>query len=228
MRFHEQPPNSGRGRSGRDSYHHGNLREALIAHAIDLIAERGPSGFAFAELARAAGVSPAAPYRHFRDRNALVSEIARRGFDRLTDVLAAAWNGGHPGALAAIEACGRAYLAFARAEPALYAAMFENALPEPAEPSLVLAADRAFRVLRQAAAAACERLPQERRPPALMVALHLWSLAHGIAALFVGRAGRARRKLPMPAEALLEAGVLIYLQSLGLAAGLSGAPITSA
>ncbi len=228
MRFHDQPPNSGRGTTGRDSYHHGNLREALISRAIDLIAERGPSGFAFAELARAAGVSPAAPYRHFRDRNALVSEIARRGFDRLTDVLATASNGGHPDALAAIEACGRAYLAFARAEPALYAAMFENALPEPAEPSLVLAADRAFGVLRQAAAAACERLSPERRPPALMVALHLWSLAHGIAALFVGRAGTARRKLPMPAEALLEAGVLIYLQSLGLAAGLSETPITSA
>ena len=58
---------------GRDSYHHGNLREALVAAALALIAERGLSGFAFAELARAAGVSAAAPYRHVRDRNAVRS-----------------------------------------------------------------------------------------------------------------------------------------------------------
>ena len=66
----------------RDSYHHGNLREALVEAARRLIAERGLGGFAFAELARAAGVSPAAPYRHFRDRGALVAELARQGFER--------------------------------------------------------------------------------------------------------------------------------------------------
>jgi len=201
---------------GRDSYHHGNLREALIETALRLIAERGPAGFAFVELARAAGVSPAAPYRHFADRNALLAELARRGFDRFTDELETAWNGGRPDPVAAIEACGRAYLSYARREPAFYAVMFESAVSVE-DPALRLASERAFGVLRAAADAACATMT-ENRPPALMVALHIWSLAHGVASLFVGRGDLARRKLPMTPEDLLEAGLLIYLQALGLGA----------
>ena len=60
------------------AYHHGNLREALIQAARDLIKEKGPAGFTFADAARSAGVSPAAPYRHFRDRDALVA-VAMNG-----------------------------------------------------------------------------------------------------------------------------------------------------
>jgi AcrR family transcriptional regulator len=200
---------------GRDSYHHGNLREALIAAALLLIAERGPAGFAFAELARAAGVSPAAPYRHFRDRNAVLGEIARRGFERFTGDLERAWQGGRPDPLRALEACGRAYLDFARREPAMYAVMFESGLAMEDEPGLLLAFDTAFAVLRRASEAACGTMTANR-PPALMVALHVWSLAHGIASLFVERGERARRKLPMSPEELLEAGLLIYFQSVGL------------
>lgn len=202
--------------ASRDSYHHGNLREALIDTALRLIAERGPAGFAFAEVARAAGVSPAAPYRHFRDRNALVAEVARQGFEHLADRLDIAWGLGLPNSVAAIEACGRAYLAFARAEPAFYAAMFETTFADDDAAFLSAAADRAFGVLRRAAEAACGTLPPKARPPALMVALHLWSMAHGVASLFV-TAGATRRKLPMTPEELLEAGLLVYLQSVGLA-----------
>ena len=209
---------SGPGSQGRsrDTYHHGNLREALVAAALALIAERGPAGWALAEVARAVGVSPAAPYRHFRDRNALVGEIARRGFDAFTTELETAWAGGRPDPVTAIESCGKAYLAFARREPATYAAMFETGVPIDEDPALLLAADRAFAVLRRAAEAACLSLPGPRRPPALMVALHVWSLSHGIASLFIGHATGPRRKLPMMPEELLEAGLLIYLQSLGL------------
>lgn len=210
MRFDK--PQEGR---GRDSYHHGNLREALIETALRLIGERGPAGFAFAELARAAGVSPAAPYRHFRDRNALLGEIARRGFERFTEDLERAWQGGRPDPLRALEACGRAYLDFARREPASYAVMFEAGLPMEDEPGLLRASEDAFGVLRKASEAACS-IKLENRPPALMVALHVWSLAHGIASLFVERGDRSRRKLPMSPEDLLEAGLLIYFQSLGL------------
>lgn len=203
---------------GRDSYHHGNLREALIETALRLIAERGPAGFAFAELAREAGVSPAAPYRHFRDRNALLAEIARRGFERFEAELARAWNQGRPDPVTAIKNCGKAYLEFARREPASYAAMFDPDLPLD-DVQLRAASDRAFAVLREAAELACSLQVKGVRPPALMVALHLWALAHGIASLFVGRADAARHKLPMPPEDLLEAGMLIYLQSLGLEQG---------
>jgi AcrR family transcriptional regulator len=201
---------------GRDSYHHGNLREVLIENALRLIAESGPAGFSFAEVARAAGVSPAAPYRHFRDRNALVAEIARRGFERFAAELDAAWNQGKPNPVAAIENCGKAYLRFARREPAAYAAMFGSSLPLEADPSLLVASDQAFAVLRHAAEVACGSRRDGTRPPPLMVALHIWAMAHGIASLFVGRADGGQRKLPMTPEDLLEAGLLIYLQSLGL------------
>jgi AcrR family transcriptional regulator len=209
MRFRDQS-------GGRESYHHGNLREALIAAALLMIAERGPAGFSFAEVARAAGVSPAAPYRHFRDRNALIAEVARLGFERFTRDLEAAWNGGRPDPLRAIENCGRAYLGFARREPAAYAAMFEPGFPVEDDAGLLRAAEAAFGVLRHAADAACAIHPGPGRPPALMVALHLWSMAHGIASLFVGRPGAGHRRLPMTPEDLLEAGWLIYMESLGL------------
>ncbi len=203
----------------RDSYHHGNLREVLIEAALALIAERGPAGFAFAEVARAAGVSPAAPYRHFRDRNALVAEIARQGFERFTADLERAWNGGRPDAIAALENCGRAYLAFARREPAAYAAMFETGFALEEDAMLLAASERAFAVLRRAADGVCDLHKGKSRPPALMVALHIWAMAHGVASLFVGRLDAARRKLPMTPEELLESGVLIYLQSLAIIPG---------
>lgn len=199
----------------RRGYHHGNLREALIRAALDLIAERGPAGVNFAEAARAAGVSPAAPYRHYRDREALLADVARRGFELLEAELARAWNDGRPEPLAAFEAVGRAYLAFARNEPAYYAAMFESGLPPDVSTELRQASDRAFAVLRRAAEALCDRLPKGARPPALMVSLHVWALSHGIASLF-GRGDAARRKLPMTPEELLEAAVLVYLRGLGL------------
>jgi AcrR family transcriptional regulator len=164
---------SGRGRDGRRGYHHGNLREALIQAALDLIAQKGPAGFTFADAARSAGVSSAAPYRHFRDRDALLADIARRGFELFAEHLAGAWNDGRPDPFAAFEKVGRAYLAFAREEPAYYSAMFEAGLSSDDDPALRQAQERSFAVLRRAAEVLCARLPPERRPPALMVSLHV-------------------------------------------------------
>jgi AcrR family transcriptional regulator len=202
---------------GRRGYHHGNLREALIRAALALIAEKGPSGFTFAEAARSAGVSPAAPYRHFRDRDELMADVARRGFERFEAELGTAWNGGLPDPLRAFENLGRAYLAFARNEPAYYSAMFEAGLPLDTDPGLLQASERAFAVLRAASEVLAARMPKDGRPPSLMMALHIWALSHGVASLF-GRGDGARRKLPMSPEELLEAGVLIYLQGLGITA----------
>ena len=205
---------NGRG-GGSRGYHHGNLREALVAAALDLIRERGPFGFGFVEAARLAGVSPAAPYRHFRDRDELLAEVARRGFERFDAALEAAWDEGRPEPVRAFDRVGRAYLAFARNEPAYYAAMFEAALPLKDHPELAQAGERAFAVLRRAAETLSARAPEGKRPPALMMALHVWALSHGIASLFA-RGDAGRRSLPMSAEELLEAGVLIYLEGLGL------------
>jgi AcrR family transcriptional regulator len=202
------------GRDRSRGYHHGNLRETLIRAALELIEKKGPAGFTFADAARWAGVSSAAPYRHFRDRDALMADVAERGFEQFAEALGKAWNGGRPEPIAAFENVGKAYLRFAREEPAYYSAMFEAGLPPDADSDLREAADRAFAVLRNAAEAVCAILPRDGRPPASMVALHAWALAHGIASLF-GRGDAARRKLPMTPEELLEAGVLVYLQGLG-------------
>ncbi|MBV9784833.1 MAG: TetR/AcrR family transcriptional regulator [Acidisphaera sp.] len=200
----------------RRGYHHGNLREALVGATLELIAEKGPAGFTVAEAARLAGVSPAAPYRHFRDAEALLAEVALRGFEQLSASLSGAWRDGRPDLVTAFEALGRAYLGFARSEPAYYAAMFETRIPVEAHPDLAAASDHAFGLLRHAAEQLSAQLPKPERPPPLMMALHVWALSHGIASLFC-RPDRARRSLPMSAEELLEAGVLLYLQSFGLA-----------
>jgi AcrR family transcriptional regulator len=196
-------------------YHHGNLKEALLQAALDLIAEKGAAGFTFADAARIAGVSPAAPYRHFRDRDELLSNIAQRGFEQFESALSEAWDDGRPDTVSAFERVGKAYLAFAREKPAFYSAMFESGLAADVSAGLQAAAERAFAVIR----AAAERLaalapPGSPRPPALMMALHIWSMSHGVASLFA-RGDAARRKLPMSAEELLEAEVLIYLRGLG-------------
>lgn len=206
---------SGQGDRGRRGYHHGNLREALIAAALQLIGQKGAAGFSFAEAARAAGVSAAAPYRHFRDRDDLMAGVARLGFEKFEAALARAWDDGRPDPVAAFENVGKAYLAFARNEPAYYSAMFEAGVPLDSHPELQQAGDRAFAVLRHASDALCARLPKENRPPSLMMALHVWSMSHGVASLFA-RGDAARRKLPMSAEDLLEAGVLVYLRGLGI------------
>ena len=201
-----------RGR-GRRGYHHGNLREALIDAALALISEKGAAGFTIAEAARAAGVSPAAPYRHFRDRDALIMDVAKLGFEQFATGLEAAWDEGRPTPRAAFNRLGAAYLAFAREEPAFYAAMFESGLSLSEYPELRTAGDRAFGVLREACEAVIATLPAGRRPPALMMALHIWSLSHGIASLF-GRGDGARRAIPMEPGDLLEAATLIYLDGL--------------
>jgi AcrR family transcriptional regulator len=203
--------------SGRRGYHHGNLREALVRAALELIAQKGPAGFTFADAARWAGVSPAAPYRHFRDRDALLADVARRGFELFEAALAHAWNDGRPEPYRAFENLGRAYLAFARNEPAHYSAMFEAGISLDEDPGLREAAGRAFEVLRRGSEALAALAPPDKRPPAMMMSLHIWALSHGIASLFA-RGDAGRRSLPMAPEELLEAGVLVYLRGLGLIA----------
>ena len=202
-------------KEGPRGYHHGNLKEALLRAALELIAQKGPAGFTFAEAARWAGVSPAAPYRHFRDRDELLASIALRGFNLFEAALARVWDDGRPDVFVAFDRLGKAYLNFARTEPAYYSAMFEAAIPLATNPELREAGDRAFAVLRAAAEKICAQTPTRTKPPALMVALHIWAISHGIASLF-GRGDAARRTLPMSPEDLLEAEVLIYLRGLGV------------
>jgi AcrR family transcriptional regulator len=168
---------------GRRGYHHGRLKDALVEAARALMSERGAAGFTLAEAAKLVGVTAAAPYRHFSDRQALMSELARRGFESFGQRLAAAWDLGRPDPLRALARMGAAYLAFARDEPGLYSAMFGNvgALAAPASGA---AATKALDGLRTAA----EAVLRARGAPegaARKLAFEIWSLSHGVAMLMI-------------------------------------------
>lgn len=198
----------------RRGYHHGNLREALVEAAVRLVEEKGPQGFAMAEAARLAGVSPAAPYRHFKGREDLIGEVARRGFEMFSDRLERAYDGGRPSPLSAFFATGRAYLDFARAQPGHYIAMFESGVSLAGDPDLARASARAQAVLAQAAERLTAHLPAGKRPPASMVANHVWALSHGVVELFARGAPGGRA--PYSAEEMLETGTGVYLRGLGI------------
>jgi AcrR family transcriptional regulator len=191
-------------------YHHGNLRQALVEAALDLIAEKGPQGFTLSEAAKAADVTPAAVYRHFAGRDDLLAEVARQGFDIFAALLEYAYDDGR---LAAFEATGRAYLAFARKYPGHYQAMFESGLQPGQHVELASVAAKARTTMDRAAEGLVKGLPGERRPPASMVAAHVWAVSHGVVELFLRGNGGPQ---PWPPEDLLETAIGIYLRGLGL------------
>ncbi|HHS94329.1 MAG TPA: TetR/AcrR family transcriptional regulator [Rhodobacterales bacterium] len=195
-------------------YHHGNLRQALVEAALKLIEEKGPTGFTLSEAAKQAGVTPAAVYRHFRGREDLIAEAALQGYGIFADVIEYAYAKEQHGPLAALEATGRAYLAFARKFPGHYVAMFESGVSLNHSPELAAAAQRALGVLERAAADLSTHIPPEKRPPASMVSAHIWALSHGVVELFAR--GSPGTKSPFPPEDLLESGIGIYLRGLGL------------
>jgi AcrR family transcriptional regulator len=198
----------------KQGYHHGNLRQALVEAALVLIADQGPTGFSLSEAAKAADVTPAAVYRHFAGRDDLIAEVARQGYDIFAALMEFAYNGGKPTALAAFEATGRAYLAFARKYPGHYKAMFESGLSINAHPDLALVAQKARSVLEKAAEQLSQHLPEGKRPPASMFSAHIWAMSHGVVELFMR--GAPGTKSPFVPEDLLEAGIGIYLRGLGL------------
>lgn len=194
-------------------YHHGNLRQALVDACLELIEARGPTGFTLSEAAKHAGVTPAAVYRHFGGREDLIAEAARQGYEIFADLMEYAYRS-QPSALAAFEATGRAYLAFARKHPGHYVAMFESGVSIQRTPELHALATRALGVLERAAADLSEHIPPEKRPPPQMFAAHVWALSHGVVELFAR--GSPGTRSPFPPEDLLETGIGVYLRGLGL------------
>jgi len=159
-------------------YHHGGLRDALIAAAQDILEADGLAALSLRAVARQAGVSPAAPYHHFSDKQALLDAVAERGFDALTAAMTTRMDK-VSGPAARLDASGIGYVAFAVENPALCALMFSAVGQNPsAGTALDGARQRAYAVL-QNAAAACS--------PAGKVSaaecLRLWALVHGIAKL---------------------------------------------
>lgn len=158
-------------------YHHGSLQETLLDTAEALLEQAGVEGVALRELARAAGVSHNAPYRHFPSREALLVALATRGFKRLADALEPL-EAALPGA-GRLLAIGQRYLTFAAAGPRLYQLMFGAHLVRADHPALQAAAIRAFNVLHRPGPG----MPGESRA----AAVGAWALVHGLAQLMVDR-----------------------------------------
>jgi AcrR family transcriptional regulator len=159
-------------------YHHGDLRDALVQAAQRILETDGLAALSLRAVARRAGVSPAAPYHHFPDKQALLDAVAECGFDALTAAMTTRMER-VTGSAARLDASGIGYVAFAVANPALFGLMFGTVGQNPsAGTSLDLARQRAYAVLQEAVAA-CS--PSGKASAAECV--RLWALVHGIAKL---------------------------------------------
>jgi len=189
-------------RKPEGSYHHGNLKETLLDVAEAMIAERGPAGLSLSEMARMAGVSSAAIYRHYADLDRLIGAVARRGFEDFSARLRGAGAAASAGP-AGFRAMGSAYLAFARERPGAYAAMFSSPINHT-DPELVRAGQIAFDTL--VGGLGTTLAPAGLRPAdCLGLAVKIWSLAHGVATLTgAGRLGPESGVVP---ETVLDEGV---------------------
>lgn len=204
-------------RPRKRAYHHGDLRRALLDQALALAAERGPDALTVREAARRAGVTEAAPYRHFRSKEALVAALAEEGFGALLERTRRALARAPRRSRARLTALGVSYLRFAQEHPAHFRVMFGRDL----------ARSHGFRGVGDLAQACFAELigavsraqrsgdipGRDPRPPALA----LWSALHGLASLradgLLERQGLARGR---SAEALAR-GVVASLW-----AGLAG------
>ncbi|MGW7431955.1 TetR/AcrR family transcriptional regulator [Streptomyces sp. NPDC054861] len=160
--------------TARRTYHHGDLRQAVLTAALDVIAAEGPAALSLRDLARRAGVSHAAPAHHFKDRTGLLTAIAAEGHDLLADALAAA-----PG----LRERGVAYVRFAVDRPAHFQVMFQPALLRGDDPDLLAARRRSSAELR----AGIDSLTPAATPTAdaRTAGIAAWSLAHGFATLLL-------------------------------------------
>jgi AcrR family transcriptional regulator len=142
-----KPKRAGRSKTpARAAYHHGDLRQALLDVALELIAEHGPDGFTLREAARRLGVSHSAPYRHFIDKDALLIAVAEAGFAELYRSGRAASDAADDAPRSRLRAFGEAYLRFAIEHPSQYRVMFGRAISKPT-PVLREASDLAFGLL---------------------------------------------------------------------------------
>lgn len=185
-------------RDGRRGYHHGHLREALIAAARDLIAEHGPQGFTLADAAKQAGVSAAAPYRHFKDKRALLEEVAREGFRAFTEAMTRAFSSGADSREGFMR-MGRAYLDFAREEPGYYAAVFASGLSRESR-AVPGARSGPLEALERAIVQGSGRIVDTKT--ARLLALEVWALSHGIASLSANGELSPATGAPEPADLL--------------------------
>lgn len=169
------------------SYHHGDLPQALIDAAIELLAEGGPAALTLRGAARRAGVTSAAPYKHFADKEALMVAVAEQGFVALRAAVEAAVRSGPTDALERFRSHGLAYVRFALEHPGHYRVMFGPEVPDKrVHPPLLQASDGGLELLRTQIAE-CQQAGYIREGSVDEIAVLAWSVVHGVASLLIDR-----------------------------------------
>lgn len=186
----------------KPTYHHGDLRQALIDGAIALITEQDVNTLSLREVARRVGVSHAAPYRHFQDKESLLAAVAEEGFIGLTAAMQRGIEQAPDDPLQQLEATGIAYVQFAIAHPSHYRVMFGSFRAEQiAHPERAQAGWQAFQVLIDRIEAG-QQAGAVRSGDAMQLAWVAWSTVHGLAMLVID--GRLPIAQPEAVEALAE------------------------
>jgi AcrR family transcriptional regulator len=182
-------------RKAKGEYHHGNLKTCLKQAALRLVRDRGPRGFSLNEASRLAGVSVAAPYRHFDDKDALLAEIARDGYELLEREIHKAIEKADNPREQLVES-GMAYLRFARNHADYFRVMFQSGLDRSKYPEIERSVKAGLGVILDLA-------KQYERTPELaeVRAVSAWALVHGLAALdHDGALGAAAGKVRTPEQ----------------------------
>jgi len=201
--------------SGPRPYHHGDLRRALLDAATRILDRDGQGGLSLRAVAREAGVSPAAPYHHFKDKSELMLAIAEEGFDQLSDYIRRTTD------IAAlpmerVAAIGLAYVEFAKAHPAVYRVMYDCSRDSDAMPDKAHNAEEgAFSLLKKAMIDMGVASPDQETDLEL-ACIAAWCAAHGLAEM-VGFKQFDALKAQMGGEKAFLAGVLSHLGMFGQA-----------
>ena len=214
--------------STEHTYHHGHLRRALMDEALKIIRQQGVAALTLRDLARRTGVTHAAPHHHFRDKTALIAALANEGLSMLEQAMAIAEekSGGSP--TERLLAVGRAYIMFAVEHPDYFAIMF---LPEPCEAG--------FEVTDPSAqqgpwghlvdgVVACQQAGVAPQGDLLPITIHLWSLVHGLATLWVSGSLRFAPPEGGGIEGLTEMVLRNAGRDLALAARAEALPVLAA
>jgi AcrR family transcriptional regulator len=185
----------------RDSYHHGDLKNALIHAGIQILADEGVQGLSLRKVAARAGVSHAAPYAHFADKQALVAAIATHGFGLLFERFQAIVERCQEDPLRQLVECSWAYVSFAIADPAHFKITFSGAVEQEKDyPALVAITSQSFETVR-AIVARCQAAGILRPGPSDVTAVAVWSQVHGLALLMLNGqiSHKVLDRLSMPA-----------------------------